>query len=101
MGSQSGSRGQSQIGVLTRDIPGGSVTVVRPRIGLTASVMPTKLGTRRTFLNEPYIVAIQEAGGIPPVLTPAPSGPALRPLFQLPPGPGLARGEGVAPGRDG
>ena len=38
-------------------------TVRTPRIGLTASVMPTKVGTRRTFLNEPYIVAIQESGG--------------------------------------
>ena len=55
------------------------MTFVRtPRIGLTASVMPTKLGTRRTFLNEPYIVAIQEAGGIPLLLTPAHGGPALR-----------------------
>ena len=45
-----------------------------PRIGLTASVMPTKVGTRRTFLNEPYIVAIQVEGGFPVVLKPAHGG---------------------------
>jgi putative glutamine amidotransferase len=77
------------------------VTVVRPRIGLTASVMPTKLGTRRTFLNEPYIIAIQEAGGIPLVLTPAHSGPALRSLFELLDGLVLTGGEDVAPERYG
>jgi putative glutamine amidotransferase len=77
------------------------VAIVRPRIGLTASVMPTKLGTRRTFLNEPYILAIQEAGGIPLVLTPAHSGPALRSLFELLDGLVLTGGEDVAPERYG
>jgi len=70
-----------------------------PRIGLTASVMPTKVGTRRTFLNEPYIVAIQEAGGIPVVLTPAHGGSALRALFDLLDGLVLTGGEDVAPAR--
>ena len=70
-----------------------------PRIGLTASVMPTKVGTRRTFLNEPYIVAIQEAGGIPLVLTPAHGGSALRALFELLDGLVLTGGEDVAPER--
>ena len=74
---------------------------MRPRIGLTASVMPTKLGTRRTFLNEPYIVAIQESGGIPLVVTPAHGGPSLRDLFELLDGLVLTGGEDVAPERYG
>jgi hypothetical protein len=77
------------------------VTIVRPRIGLTASVMPGKLGTRRTFLNEPYIVAIQEAGGIPLVLTPAHGGAPLRDLFELLDGLVLTGGEDIAPERYG
>jgi putative glutamine amidotransferase len=72
-----------------------------PRIGLTASVMPTKLGTRRTFLNEPYIAAIQESGGIPLVVTPAHGGSALRALFELLDGLVLTGGEDVAPERYG
>ena len=76
-------------------------TVRTPRIGLTASVMPTKVGTRRTFLNEPYIVAIQESGGIPLVVTPAHGGPALRALFDLFDGLVLTGGEDVAPERYG
>jgi putative glutamine amidotransferase len=63
--------------------------------------MPTKIGTRRTFLNEPYIVAIQEAGGIPLVVTPAHSGPALRSLFDLLDGLVLTGGEDVSPERYG
>jgi putative glutamine amidotransferase len=77
------------------------VTIVRPRIGLTASVMPAKLGTRRTFLNEPYIVAIQEAGGVPLVLTPAHGGAPLRDLFELLDGLVLTGGEDIAPERYG
>jgi gamma-glutamyl-gamma-aminobutyrate hydrolase PuuD len=63
--------------------------------------MPTKFGTRRTFLNEPYILAIQEAGGIPVLLTPAHSGSALRSLFELLDGLVLTGGEDVAPERYG
>jgi putative glutamine amidotransferase len=63
--------------------------------------MATKFGTRRTFLNEPYIVAIQEAGGIPLVLTPAHSGAALRSLFELVDGLVLTGGEDVTPERYG
>ena len=77
------------------------MATVRPRIGLTASVMPTRLGTRRTFLNEPYIVAIQESGGIPLVVTPAHGGPPLRALFELLDGLVLTGGEDVAPERYG
>ena len=76
-------------------------SVRAPRIGLTASVMPTKIGTRRTFLNEPYIVAIQESGGIPLLLTPAHGGPALRALHELLDGLVLTGGEDVAPERYG
>ena len=77
------------------------MTAVRPRIGLTASVMPTRFGTRRTFLNEPYIAAIQEAGGVPLVVTPAHGGPSLRALFDLLDGLVLTGGEDVAPERYG
>jgi putative glutamine amidotransferase len=63
--------------------------------------MPTKLGTRRTFLNEPYIVAVQESGGIPVLLTPAHGGSALRALFELLDGLVLTGGEDVAPERYG
>jgi putative glutamine amidotransferase len=74
---------------------------VLPRIGLTTSVMPTHLGTRRTFLNEPYLLAIQEAGGLPLVVTPAHGGSALRGLYELLDGLVLTGGEDVAPERYG
>src|SRR5262245_36523269 len=63
--------------------------------------MPTKICTRRTFLNEPYIVAIQESGGIPLLLTPAHGGPTLRALYELLDGLVLTGGEDVAPERYG
>ena len=63
--------------------------------------MPTRFGTRRTFLNEPYIAAIQEAGGVPLVVTPAHGGPSLRALFELLDGLVLTGGEDVAPERYG
>lgn len=74
---------------------------MRPRIGLTASIVPTAFGTRRTFLNEPYLVAIQEAGGLPLVITPAHGGPALRALYELLDGLLLTGGEDIAPERYG
>jgi putative glutamine amidotransferase len=72
-----------------------------PRIGLTGSVMPTSMGTRRTFLNEPYVVAIQHAGGLPLVMTPAHRGAGLRELYELCDGLLLTGGEDVAPERYG
>src|SRR5581483_3467152 len=69
---------------------------MRPRIGLTGSVMPLAVGTRRTFLNEPYLVAIQEAGGVPIVVTPAHTGPALAAVYELLDGLVLTGGEVVA-----
>jgi len=77
------------------------VTAVLPRIGLTTSVMPTRLGTRRTFLNEPYILAVEDGGGLPLVITPAHRGPALRALYELLDGLVLTGGEDVAPERYG
>lgn len=72
-----------------------------PRIGLTTSVMPTRIGTRRAFLNEPYILAVEEGGGLPLVVTPAHGGPALRALYELFDGLILTGGEDVAPERYG
>jgi putative glutamine amidotransferase len=63
--------------------------------------MPTRLGTRRTFLNEPYIVAVQDAGGVALLVTPAHGGPSLRALFELLDGLVLTGGEDVAPERYG
>lgn len=72
-----------------------------PRLGLTCSVAPTRLGARRTFLNEPYLLAVQEAGGLPLVITPAHGGAALRTLYELCDGLILTGGEDVAPERYG
>jgi putative glutamine amidotransferase len=74
---------------------------VLPRIGLTGSIVPTRMGTRRTFLNEPYVVAVQEAGGLPLVATPAHAGASLRELYELLDGLLLTGGEDVAPERYG
>lgn len=72
-----------------------------PRVALTSSVMPTQQGARRAVLNEPYLVAIQEAGGLPLVVTPAHGGAALRALYELCDGLVLTGGEDVAPERYG
>lgn len=63
--------------------------------------MPTRMGTRRTFLNEPYVVAVQEAGGLPLIVTPAHAGASLRAFYELLDGLLLTGGEDVAPERYG
>ena len=73
-----------------------------PRIGITGSVFLHKgLGTRRTFLNEPYVVGIRDAGGLPLVLTPAHEGESLRAHYELLDGLLLTGGEDVEPDRYG
>jgi putative glutamine amidotransferase len=74
---------------------------VRPRIGITGSVALTKMvgGTRRTFLNEPYVVGVRDAGGLPLLVTPAHEGDSLRALYDLLDGLLLTGGEDVAPER--
>jgi putative glutamine amidotransferase len=74
---------------------------VRPRIGLTGSVFFSRIGTRRTFLNEPYVLAVREAGGLPLVVTPAHAGESLRELYELLDGLILTGGEDVEPARYG
>lgn len=74
---------------------------MRPRVGLTASVAPTSLGVRRTFLNEPYLVAIREAGGLPVLVTPVHAGATLRELYDWLDGIVLTGGEDVEPTRYG
>jgi putative glutamine amidotransferase len=74
---------------------------VLPRIGLTGSVAPARAGTRRTFLNEPYLLAVREAGGLPLVATPAHQGASLRALYDLMDGLLLTGGEDVEPARYG
>ncbi|MGH7319501.1 MAG: gamma-glutamyl-gamma-aminobutyrate hydrolase family protein [Candidatus Rokuibacteriota bacterium] len=75
---------------------------VLPRIGITASVrLDKRIGTRRTFLNEPYVLAIREAGGLPLVITPAHEGESLRALYELLDGLMLTGGEDVGPARYG
>ncbi len=63
--------------------------------------MPTRIGTRRTFLNEPYVLAIQEAHGLPLIVTPAHAGASLRALYELFDGLLLTGGEDVEPERYG
>lgn len=73
-----------------------------PRIGVTGSVFfHQRLGTRRTFLNEPYVLAIREAGGLPLIVTPAHDGEGLRELYGLLDGLVLSGGEDVEPARYG
>jgi putative glutamine amidotransferase len=74
---------------------------VLPRIGVTGSVMPTRIGTRRTFLNEPYLVGLRDAGGLPLPITPAHEGESLRELYELLDGLCLTGGEDVEPARYG
>jgi len=72
-----------------------------PRIGVTGSVVPIRIGTRRTFVNEPYLVGVREAGGLPIVATPAHQGDVLRELYELLDGLLLTGGEDVMPERYG
>jgi putative glutamine amidotransferase len=72
-----------------------------PRIGVTGSVAPHRIGTRRTFVNEPYLVGVREAGGLPLVVAPAHQGDALRELYELLDGLLLTGGEDVMPERYG
>ena len=72
-----------------------------PRIGLTGSVFWSRIGTRRTFLNEAYVGAVREAGGLGLVITPAHIGEHLRELYGLLDGLVLTGGEDVDPGRYG
>ncbi len=75
---------------------------VLPRIGITGSVkLDKRIGTRRTFLNEPYVLAIREAGGLPLVITPAHEGESLQALYDLLDGLVLTGGEDVEPARYG
>jgi putative glutamine amidotransferase len=74
---------------------------VLPRIGITGSVAPSRIGTRRTFLNEPYLIGIRDAGGLPLVLTPVHQGESLRALYAWLDGVLLTGGEDVEPARYG
>ena len=72
-----------------------------PRIGITGSVAPSRIGTRRTFLNEPYLIGVRDAGGLPLVVTPAHQGESLRALYDWLDGLLLTGGEDVEPARYG
>lgn len=74
---------------------------MRPRIGVTASVRLERSGVRRVFVNEPYLLAIQEAGGLPLPLAPGSDAETLRRLYELLDGLLLTGGEDVAPERYG
>jgi putative glutamine amidotransferase len=74
---------------------------VLPRIGITGSVAPHRIGTRRAFLNEPYLTGVRDAGGLPLVLTPAHQGESLRALYEWLDGLMLTGGEDVEPARYG
>jgi len=86
---------------LTRSLADWYGGRVLPRIGITSSVMPTPMGTRRTFLNEPYLVGVREAGGLPLPIMPAHEGESLRALYALLDGLLLTGGEDVEPARYG
>jgi putative glutamine amidotransferase len=77
------------------------VGAVRPRIGITGSVAPIRTGTRRTFLNEPYLVGVRDAGGLGLPITPAHQGEGLRELYDWLDGLMLTGGEDVEPARYG
>lgn len=68
---------------------------------MTASVRLERSGVRRVFVNEPYLLAIQEAGGVPLALAPGHDAETLRRLYELLDGLLLTGGEDVAPERYG
>jgi len=74
---------------------------VRPRIGVTASVRLERSGVRRVFVNEPYLRAVEAAGGVPLVIPPGPEPEPLQALYELLDGLLLTGGEDVAPERYG
>jgi putative glutamine amidotransferase len=74
---------------------------VLPRVGITGSVAPHRIGTRRAFLNEPYLVGVRDAGGLPLVVTPTHQGESLRALYEWLDGLVLTGGEDVEPARYG
>ena len=74
---------------------------VRPRIGITGSVASLRTGTRRTFLNEPYLIGVRDAGGLGLPITPAHQGEGLRELHEWLDGLLLTGGEDVEPARYG
>src|SRR5262249_58627799 len=84
---------------LTPFLAGWSGERVLPRIGVSGSVAPHRIGTRRTFVNEPYLLGVGEAGGLPLVVAPSHQGDGLRELYELLDRLLLTGGEDVAAAR--
>src|SRR5688572_9480668 len=72
-----------------------------PLIGVTTSAERTPKGVDRAFLNASYVRAIQQAGGIPLLLTPYHSPAALSALWERLDGILLTGGGDIAPERFG